>query len=106
MIARWDRAVVEALQHLHWGPLDWCFRHLSDQWVKGLLIVAIGLAADLLARRPPIAAGLAAIAFLVTDEVTTRLKDVFDRPRPALVDSAVHPLVATPDNAAMPSGHA
>jgi len=106
VIARWDRAVVEAFQHLHWGPLDWCFRHLSDQWVKSLLIVAIALAADLLARRPPIAAGLAAIAFVATEEITTRLKDVFDRARPAVADPAVHPLVATPDSASMPSGHA
>jgi undecaprenyl-diphosphatase len=106
VITRWDHAVVEAVQHLHWGPLDWCFRQLSDQWIKGLLIVAIGLGADLLARRPPVAGGLAAIAFLLTGEITTRLKDVFDRPRPALRYADIHPLVPTPDNGSMPSGHA
>ena len=30
----------------------------------------------------------------------------FDRPRPSLVDPAIHPLVAVPHSAAMPSGHA
>ena len=33
-------------------------------------------------------------------------KRAFDRPRPSLVDPSVHPLVAVPHSAAMPSGHA
>ncbi len=58
MITRWDRAVVEAVQHLHWGPANWCFEHLSDWWVKSLVILGIGLALDLWARRFPLCATL------------------------------------------------
>ncbi len=107
MIARWDRAVVEAVQHLHWGPANWCFEHLSDWWVKSVLIVGIGLVADVVSRRRlPVAALLGAVCYLAADGLAIRLKSVFDRPRPSLVDPAVHPLVAVPHSGAMPSGHA
>ncbi len=107
MIAGWDRAVVEAVQHLHWGPANWCFEHLSDWWVKSVLIVGIGLVADLLSRsRLPVAALLGSVSYLAADGLAIRLKSVFDRPRPSLVDPAVHPLVAVPHSGAMPSGHA
>lgn len=107
MIARWDRAVVEAVQHLHWGPANWCFELLSDWWVKSLVIVGVGLVADLLSRRRlPVAALLAAISYFAADGLAIALKSVFDRPRPSLVDPAVHPLVAVPHSGAMPSAHA
>ncbi len=107
MIARWDRAVVEAVQHLHWGPANWCFEHLSDWWVKSLVIVGIGLVADLLGRRRlPLGAGLGAVSYLAAEGVSGLLKGVFDRPRPSVVDPAVHPLVAVPHNGSMPSTHA
>ena len=107
MIARWDRAVVEAVQHLHWGPANWCFEHLSDWWVKSLMIVGIGLVADLLGRRRfPHGAGLGAVSYLAAEGLSSLLKGVFDRPRPSVVDPAVHPLVAVPHNGSMPSTHA
>ena len=107
MIARWDRAVVEALQHLHWGPANWFFELLSDWWVNSLVIVGIGLAADLLARRRlPVGALLGSVCWLAADGLALWLKTVFDRPRPPLVDPAVHPLVAVPHSGSMPSGHA
>jgi membrane-associated phospholipid phosphatase len=107
VIARWDRAVVEAIQHLHWGPANWCFVHLSDWWVKSLVIVGIGLVADLAARRRlPLGALLAGVSYLVASVLANVLKDVFDRPRPSMVDPDVHPLVHIPGNGSMPSGHA
>jgi membrane-associated phospholipid phosphatase len=107
VIARWDRAVVEAVQHLHWGPADWCFEHLSDWWVKSLVIVGAGLVADLLGRRRfPLGAVLGAVSYLAAEGLSTLLKGVFDRPRPSVVDPAVHPLVAVPHNGSMPSTHA
>ena len=107
MIARWDRAVVEAVQHLHWGPADWCFEHLSDWWVKSLVIVGAGLVADLLARRRfPLGTALGTVSYFVAEGLSTLLKGVFDRPRPSVVDPAVHPLVAVPHNGSMPSTHA
>jgi membrane-associated phospholipid phosphatase len=107
VIARWDRAVVEAVQHLHWGPANWCFEHLSDWWVKSLVIIGIGLVADLLGRRRfPLGAVLGAVSYLVAEGLSSLLKGVFDRPRPSVVDPAVHPLVAVPHNGSMPSTHA
>jgi membrane-associated phospholipid phosphatase len=107
VIARWDRAVVKAVQHLHWAPANWCFEHLSDWWVKSLVIVGIGLVADLLARRRlPLGAGLGAVSYLAAGGLSSLLKDIFDRPRPSVVDPAVHPLVAVPHNGSMPSTHA
>ena len=106
MVARWDRAVVEAFQDAHWHPADVVFLHLSDWWVKSLVIVGIGLAADLWSKRLPVAAALSTIAYFAAGGVAEVLKDIFDRPRPSLVDPAVHPLVAVPHSYAMPSGHA
>jgi undecaprenyl-diphosphatase len=107
VITRWDRAVVEGVQHLHWGPADWVFVHLSDWWVKSLVIVAIGLAADLASRRRfPLGAVLAAVSYLVAVGLVTLLKGVFDRPRPPVGHPEIHPLVALPASGSMPSGHA
>jgi undecaprenyl-diphosphatase len=106
VISRWDRAVVEAVQHLHWGPLNWVFERLSDWWVHSVLIVAIGLGADLGRRRLPLAALLATGAYFAADVTTFALKRAFERPRPPVVDHAVHPLVPVPHNYSMPSGHA
>jgi membrane-associated phospholipid phosphatase len=107
VIARWDRAVVEAFQHAHWGPADRFFELLSDWWVRSLVVFAIALAADLLTRgRLPVAAFLAGASYAVAGSLTAVLKGAFDRPRPSLVDRDVHPLVAVPHDGSMPSGHA
>lgn len=106
MIARWDRAVVEAFQHAHWGPANWLFEHLSDWWVKSLLIIGIGLVADLWSRRAPVAASLATVSYFTAGGIDLLLKRTFDRPRPPLADPNVHPLVAVPHSYSMPSGHA
>jgi membrane-associated phospholipid phosphatase len=98
--------VVEAFQAAHWGPADWVFESLSDWWVKSVLIVGIGLVADLWSRRPPITAALSTISYFASGGIGELLKRAFERPRPPLVDPAVHPLVAVPDSYSMPSGHA
>jgi len=83
------------------------FVHLSDWWVRSLLIVAIALAADLAARRRvPLGAMFAAASFAVSAPLVDLLKDVFDRPRPSVGHPEIHPLVAVPADGAMPSGHA
>jgi membrane-associated phospholipid phosphatase len=107
VVARWDRAVVEAFQHLHWGPANRLLELLSDWWVRSVVVLAVALAADLLSRRRlPVAALLAAASYAAASGLTDALKGAFDRPRPSVVDPAVHPLVAVPHSAAMPSGHA
>jgi undecaprenyl-diphosphatase len=106
VLARWDRAVVEAFQAAHWAPSDWFFEILSDWWVKSLVIIGLGLVADLRTRRAPVAATLSTVAYFASGGIDELLKRAFERPRPPLVDSAVHPLVAVPHSYSMPSGHA
>jgi undecaprenyl-diphosphatase len=106
LIARWDRAVVEAFQHAHWGPANWVFVQLSHWWVHSVLIVGIGLVADIRRRTLPLATALATLSYLAADGLDYVLKRAFERPRPPVVDPAVHPLVAVPHSYSMPSGHA
>jgi undecaprenyl-diphosphatase len=106
VVARWDRAVVEAFQHAHWGPANWVFEVLSDWWVKSLVVIGIGIAADLWSRRLPLAAAFSTVSYFASGGIGELLKRAFDRPRPPLVDPAVHPLVAVPRSFSMPSGHA
>jgi undecaprenyl-diphosphatase len=106
VLARWDRAVVEAFQHAHWGPADWLFELLSNWWVKSVVIIGVGVAADLWSRRRPLGGVLATAAYFGAGGLDVLLKDAFARPRPPLVDPAVHPLVAVPHSYSMPSGHA
>ena len=107
MITRWDRAVVEAFQDAHWGPADWVFVHLSGWWVKSLVIIGIGLVADLVSRRRfPLGAVLAAVSYGVATVLANALKIAFDRPRPPVGHPEIDPLVAVPHSASMPSGHA
>ena len=75
--------------------------------MKSLLVIAIGLAADLASRRRfPLAAVLAAISYLVATLLANVLKAAIDRPRPPVADPAIHPLVAVPGSSSLPSGHA
>jgi len=75
--------------------------------VRSVVIFVVALAADLLTRpRLPVTTVLAGAAYAIAGGLTDVLKRAFDRPRPSLVDPAVHPLVAVPHSAAMPSGHA
>jgi undecaprenyl-diphosphatase len=107
VITRWDRDVVEAFQDLHRGSVNWVFIHLSDWWVKSLLIVAIGLVADVASRRRfPLGGVLAAVSYGVATVLANVLKDAFDRPRPSVGHPEIHPLVTVPLSASMPSGHA
>ncbi len=129
VIVRWDLAVVEGVQRLHWGPADWVFVQLSGWWVKSIVIVGIGLAADLASQRRflsrgdaaharapdadrwaaagfPLGAVLAAVSYVVATVLANVLKVAFDRPRPPVGHPEIHPLVDVPHSASMPSGHA
>lgn len=103
----WDAAAVEAVQALRVGPLTWLFVLLSAWWVKSVLIVAAGAAADTWARRRvPVAAISAAVAFTAAWLLSDALKQVFARPRPPVADPELEPLVALPGSFSFPSGHA
>ena len=80
---------------------------LSSWWVKSLVIIGIGLAADLVTRRRfPLGAVLAAVSYGVATVLANALKSAFDRPRPPVGHPEAHPLVDVPHSASMPSGHA
>lgn len=105
MIGRLDRDALDAVASLRWAPLTPVMVLLSAWWVKSLALGAVGALADLVRRPrrwPPtlvpvaLAAGLAAL-------LSTVLKQLVARPRPG---PAAHPLVATPGDPSMPSGHA
>jgi membrane-associated phospholipid phosphatase len=102
-----DLALVRAMEHLRVAPLDAVMESASAWWVKSLVILAIALIADV-ARRSRVPLGLlcAGVAYGLSEAAATGLKEVIDRARPSILDASLHPLVAIPQSAAMPSGHA
>jgi undecaprenyl-diphosphatase len=81
------------------------FAVLSAWWVKGPLLVCLGLFSDLWRRRIPIAFAAAAVAFGAASLVVTGLKDLFERERPPVADPDLGSLAPIPDNPSFPSGH-
>jgi undecaprenyl-diphosphatase len=100
-----DRALVRAFTFVEDPLLTALFVLLSAWWVKGPLLVALGLCSDVWSRRPPVACLAAAIAVATTSVVVTPLKELFARARPPEADPALSALVALPGNASFPSGH-
>jgi undecaprenyl-diphosphatase len=100
-----DRELVRAVTAFEDPALTALFVLVSAWWVKGPLLVAVGLGADLRSRRPPLACAAAAVAVAGTSLVVTPLKELFERARPPLADPGLGALVAIPENASFPSGH-
>jgi undecaprenyl-diphosphatase len=100
-----DQLLVEATPAVEHPLLTSLFVLLSAWWVKGPLLVAIGLWTDLWSRRLPVACGAAAAAVAGASLLVTPLKELFGRERPPDVDPALRSLVALPENASFPSGH-
>ncbi len=107
VIADADLALVRAAQHLRFTPLDGLMELASAWWFKGLVILGVGLIADL-ARRSRLPLGLicGVVAYALSEAAAVALKGLFERARPSLIDTTLNPLVAIPESAAMPSGHA
>jgi membrane-associated phospholipid phosphatase len=106
-LAEMDLAFVQLIEHLRFVPVDEAMAVASAWWVKSLLILAIALGADLVGRsRWPRALIVGAIAYAMAEVVSIGLKATVDRARPSIIDPSLTPLVALPDSAAMPSGHA
>ena len=102
-----DGLALQALEGLRWGPATAVFVVASAWWVKGPLLVALGSLGDLRERRALPATTIAsAISFVAASAAVALLKDAFDRPRPALVDPSLDPVVGTPGSPSFPSGHA
>jgi undecaprenyl-diphosphatase len=79
----------------------------SAWWVKWPLFAALGACGDASRRcRPPLAALCATVAAVAAELLVVVLKVLTDRARPPLADPSIESLVALPDSASFPSGHA
>ena len=104
-LIEFDERLVDAATALEHPVLTAMFVLLSAWWVKGPLLVALGLGCDLWRRRAPLAFLAAGAAVLSASLLVTPLKDLFGRDRPPEADPELGTVVATPDNASFPSGH-
>jgi undecaprenyl-diphosphatase len=100
-----DRALIEAAPAFEHPWLTALFIVLSAWWVKGPLLVGLGLCSDLRCRRLPLAFGAAALAVGAASLASHLLKEAFDRARPPEHDPALGSLTPLPDNPSFPSGH-
>ena len=100
-----DRALIEAAPAFEHPWLTAVFVVLSAWWVKGPLLVALGLCSDLWRRRLPVAFAAAAAATGAASLVTGVLKETFARARPPVDDPGLGSLTAIPGNPSFPSGH-
>jgi membrane-associated phospholipid phosphatase len=81
------------------------FVALSAWWVKGPLLIGLGLWSDVWRRRLPLAFLAAAAATGIASLVVHFLKLAFDRARPPVADPDLGSVVAIPGNPSFPSGH-
>jgi undecaprenyl-diphosphatase len=100
-----DQDLVEATQAIEHPLLTAVFVVLSTWWVKGPLLVGLGLMSDVWRRRLPMAFAAAAVATGAASLVVHWLKLAFDRDRPPVADPDLGSLVAIPGNPSFPSGH-
>jgi undecaprenyl-diphosphatase len=100
-----DRALIEAAPAFEHPWLTALFIVLSAWWVKGPLLVGLGLCSDLRCRRLPLAFGAAALAVGAASLASHLLKEAFDRDRPPELDPSLGSLTPLPDNPSFPSGH-
>jgi undecaprenyl-diphosphatase len=105
MLTEFDRGLIDYAPAFEHPLLTSVFVLLSAWWVKGPVLIALGLAFDVWRRRIPVAFTAAAAATLATSFVVGHLKDFFDRARPPESDPALGSVVAIPDNPSFPSGH-
>jgi undecaprenyl-diphosphatase len=100
-----DHNLVEAAAAFEHPVLTAVFVVLSAWWIKGPLLVGLGLWSDLWRRRLPMAFAAAAVATGAASLVVHWLKLAFDRDRPPVADPDLGSLVAIPGNPSFPSGH-
>ena len=106
MLLQADHGLVDLAPAFESPVLTSIFVVLSAWWVKGPLLIGLGLAADMWGRRLPVAFAAAGVATLAASLVVGQLKDVFDRARPPQSDPGLGSVVPLPDNPSFPSGHA
>ena len=89
MLVELDHHLIDFAPAFEKPWLTSVFVVLSAWWVKGPLLIGLGLAADVLrGRRMPVAFLAAGSATLVTSVLVDVLKNFFDRARPPVNDPA------------------
>jgi undecaprenyl-diphosphatase len=105
-LLEFDRGLVHAVPVFETPLLTSLCVLLSASWVKGPVLVGLGLCCDVCRRRVPLAFLAALTATLSASLVVSPLKELFDRARPPEADPGLGALVPIPENASFPSGHA
>jgi len=100
-----DRALVDAAPAFEHPWLTAVFILLSAWWVKGPLLVGLGLCSDMWRRRIPVAFAAAAAATGAASLVTDVLKGAVGRARPPVGEPGLGSLTPLPGNPSFPSGH-
>ncbi|HEY1274795.1 MAG TPA: phosphatase PAP2 family protein [Thermoleophilaceae bacterium] len=100
-----DRTLIDVAPSFEHPWLTAIFVVVSAWWVKGPLLMGLGLCSDIYRRRLPLAFAAAAAATVAASLVVDVLKNAFDRPRPSVADPALGSLTAVPSNPSFPSGH-
>jgi membrane-associated phospholipid phosphatase len=100
-----DQDAIRATGALHWGPATAILALASAWWVKGPLLVAAGLCADLRSRRLlPLVALAATASFAIASGLNALIKGLVDRSRPP-ESIGFDALVGVPASPSFPSGH-
>jgi undecaprenyl-diphosphatase len=101
-----DHDAIRATSALRWGPATAILALASAWWVKGPLLVAAGLCADLRCRRlVPLVALAATASFAIASALNALIKGLVDRNRPP-ESIGLDALVGVPGSPSFPSGHA
>ncbi len=99
--------LVRFVAEHRWEPLTSLMNAVSAWWFKSILLIGIGLVADLrLPRRLPIAAAGATVAYTAAHLLSQWGKDLTDRDRPSIADPSILVAGNVPGSSAMPSSHA
>ena len=102
-----DRATIENVQSLRWEPATAAFLLLSAWWVKGPVLVACAVCADLRTRCLLPTAALASLLAVLLGSVTSgALKELVDRVRPPFAGLELVAASSAPHTPSFPSGHA
>ncbi|MGH2967167.1 MAG: phosphatase PAP2 family protein [Solirubrobacterales bacterium] len=104
-ILQLDAGTLEWIQSVRWAPITPFFVILSAWWVKGPILLALAAGRDIGRRRLPFAAACGTVSVALASLMSGLLKVLVDRPRPAVSDHSISPIVATPDSPSFPSGH-
>ena len=100
-----DRALIETAPAFEHPWLTAVFVLLSAWWVKGPILVGLGLCSDVWRRRIPVAFAAALCATGAAALIVDVLKRGFGRERPSVADPQLGSLTDIPGNPSFPSGH-